>query len=229
MKGKCLIGKAWLSAMVVMLCCWWSVVPSAECFAGDSGTAAPDAIYGVINPGERVINLPQDQEKWHISIIGSRRSAVYRAVLSWFNTNPDLKTLKEQTHFHPIATNTTMFRERYAPSTPVVPCVRMQDAAGVVTYEASGAGIPRTSDDLLEAMRDGIAEWHRCRPRPEPKPVPKPKPEPKPQPIIHNGPPVLPHKPRSSFPPVWLLVLLGLGGAAVGVVAEWRKTYSKTP
>jgi len=172
-----------------------------------------DAAYGVLHAEERVIDLPADQSKWHISVVGSPRDAKYQTVKGWFDLHTSLKHLKAQTHFHSIATTSSMYRDRYAENTPEVPCVRIQSADGRVQYQVCGQDIPMSADALDQAIRSELFRRRRCCPQPQP------------QPLDHVGPPDVVPEPRSGLPPWWVLVGLGLLGAGAGVVAKWRETY----
>ena len=98
---------------------------------------------------ERVFNLPQDEMKWFISIVGSKEEQHYKTLLSWFDTNADLQEMKTQVHFHKIATNSIAFKERYAKDVGVFPTIRVQKADGYVVYEAAGSELPGTAEELL--------------------------------------------------------------------------------
>jgi hypothetical protein len=206
------------------------IAAACPCLADDQPSELKaDAAYGVLHAEERVIDLPADQGKWHISVVGNPRSAKYQTVKGWFDSHPSLKHLKAQTHFHPIATTTAMYRDRYAKSTPKVPCVRIQSADGKVMYQVCGQNIPMSADALDQAIRTELFRRRRCRPSPQPQPQPQPEPQPQPdptpQPLDHVGPPDVAPEPKSGLPPWWLLVGLAVLGAGAGVVAKWKETY----
>jgi hypothetical protein len=204
-----------------------------------------DGVNGVICE-ERVINLPQDQGGWYISVVGAIGDANYQRVLGWFNTDAKMKKLRDTVHFCPVATDTAIYRERYAMTTGLykitaLPCVRLQRSDGSVVYQACGKNIPMTSQGLYGALANGvqmsegifpILPWRRemerrcpC-PQPNPNPNPNPDPDPEPQPI---GPPDAPDVPEveSDLPPVWLIVLMLVAGVGAGVAYQWKKTYAK--
>jgi hypothetical protein len=203
------------------------VAAACPCFANDQPSDMKvDAAYGVKYAEERVINLPADQGKWHISVVGNPRNAKYQVVKGWFDSHPNLKHLKAQTHFHPIVTTSAMYRNRYAKNTPRVPCVRIQSADGTVMYQVCGQDIPMSADALDQAIRTELFRRRRCQPNPHPSPQPQPAPipDPAPQPLDHVGPPdVTP--PISSMPPWWLLIGLLMAGSGAGVAAKWKETY----
>ena len=204
------------------------VATAYPCWADDQPqqmTADPE--FGVLHAQERVVNLPADESKWHISVVGNPRNARYQTVKDWFDSHPNLKHLKAQTHFHPIVTTTAMFRDRYAQNTPKVPCIRIQSADGTVMYQVCGQDIPMSADALDQAIRTELFRRRRCCPTPQPQPQPEPTPipDPEPQPLDHVGPPDVAPVPMSGLPPWWLIVGLGVLGVGAGVAAQWKETY----
>jgi hypothetical protein len=101
---------------------------------------------------ERVFDLPQDETKWFISVVGEKGDSHYQMLLAWFDENADLNELKEQVHFHMITTGSVAYKERYADNTPALPMVRLQRADGYVAYEAASGALPDTSGGLLTEM-----------------------------------------------------------------------------
>jgi len=202
--------------------------------------ATQDVVNGVLVE-ERVVNFPQDQNKWYISVVGDVTNQRYQEVLGWFETNPNLKHLKDQVHFCSIRTNTAIFSERYASNIKGLPTVRVQDGKGVVVYEASALQIPMSPDALYAAIAADVQTAQGCRPllpwrrrmesrlcpSPGPTPDPNPNPDPPPQPINPDpGPPNI--SPAQSLLPAWWAMLLGmLAGGFVGVVQKWRETYKQ--
>jgi len=103
---------------LLTLCLLAAAVPS---FA-DTAT-----VNGVLAE-ERVIQLPNDQAKWYISVVGNANDANYLRLLVWFDNNASLKTLKSKVHFCPVTTGHLMYQERYAPNVKGLPTVRVQKA-----------------------------------------------------------------------------------------------------
>jgi hypothetical protein len=200
------------------------VATACPCWANDQADELKaDAEFGVKYAKQRVFNLPADESKWYVSVIGSPTDAKYRMLNRWFDSHPSLKHLKAQTHFHQIATTSTMYRSRYAKGTPKVPCVRIQSADGKVMYQVCGQNIPMSADALDRAIRAGVFRRRRCRPSPQPQPQPVPDPEP--QPLDHVGPPDVAPEPANNMPPFWLLGVLLTLGAGAGVANKWKETY----
>ncbi len=161
---------------------------------------------------ERVLQLPQDQNKWHLSVVGDPQDARYREVLGWFDSNKSLSEVKGQVHFHAVLTSDPIYQERYAPNTKVLPMVRMQNAQGVVLYEACGKDLPATGYGLYTAivwksdLTQGILR-HRQERRQQAEPEPQPQSEPQPQ--VQPEPQPQP-EPEVPFDPTWPLVALCL-------------------
>ena len=171
-----------------------------------------DAAFGVRYAEEQVVQLPQDQGKWYLSLFGNEGDTKYETLKSWFSTDAQLQGIRTQAHYNTYRADSTMFAERYAAST-TVPCVRLQDSSGKVVFQAVGEAIPMSPQALYNSMNDACRR--RCRPSPQPQPPVNPTPTPNPV-----KPPVTPTPPAiSDFPSagVWsLMIALGLmvGGGA---------------
>jgi len=224
--------KRLLLALCALACIFAATAP---CFA--------DATYGVLAE-ERVINLPADQGKWYVSVVGDATNAQYQTIVRWFDTNAHLKNLKNRVHFCPVTTGTAVYQERYAFNVKGLPTVRFQQPNGVVIYEAAGNNLPFTAEGLYGAMADSINKvqgrpilpWRRNHVCPGPCPGPGPQPgpidpvDPEPQPITPE-PPISPEPPidpvQSDLPPIWLMALVLIASAGIGVGVQWRDTYAK--
>ncbi len=197
-------------------------------------TAEP--LYGVIAE-ERIINLPNDQAKWYVSVVGNSSDVNYQKVIGWFNTNEKLKKLKDQVHFCPVTKGTAIYADRYAPNVSGLPTVRVQKANGETVYEAYGNNIPMSADGLNNAIAEKVMPWRRnmedkCRPKPCPSPSPKPNPplDPEPQPIIDGDVPDMDASPRRGIPAaiaILLLIAASVAGGVTGLVVEWGVLRSK--
>jgi len=225
-----------MNRIVLCLCLVLAMVAGL----GAPAVAAQGALNGVLVQ-ERVVNLPQDQGKWYISVVGDANDARYRTVLSWFDTHENLKHLKDQVHFCPVKSNTAIYKKRYAQNVKGLPTVRVQNSKGVVIYEVAGLAIPLTPDALYAAIANDvqvaqgcrpILPWRRemerrCRPCPQPNPQPEPDPGPQPLPPSPPGPPDIVKPTQSVLPPWWAMLLALVGGSAVGVVQKWHDTYAQ--
>lgn len=202
---------------------------AVPCPAGEPAMRA-DAAYGVRYAQEQVIQLPQDQGRFYLTVFGNDGEYRYEQVKSWIANDPQLNALKTQTIYNTYRVDSVMFRERYAQSTGNIPCVRLQTPQGQIVFEATGTNIPMSA----EALYNGIAEGCRRRrcpcPHPQPAPVnPQPAPvtpapvtpapivKPEPKPVVHDFP----------SPGVWIgLVVTGLAvGGGFGVGGSLRKEF----
>lgn len=201
-------------------------------------TSAFAADYGVVVK-ERIVNLPNDQAKWYLSVVGDPADPQYATVVSWFKTG-DLKKLRNQVHYREIAKGTAAYNERYAKNISGIPTVRLQDHDGVVVYEAANASLPITAGGLYGALADGVMSAQGVtfgdgcpfgRPCPKPSPAPEPAPvpdaDPEPSPISDGGAPVVePTAGLSGLLPIVASILSFLAGAVAGVAVQWKKTYA---
>ncbi len=195
---------------------------------------ATEPLYGVITE-ERIINLPNDQAKWYVSVVGNSSDVNYQKVIGWFNTNAKLKKLKDQVHFCPVTKGTAIYMDRYAKNVNGLPTVRVQRANGETVYEAYGNNIPMSAEGLNGAIAEQVLPWrkqvdNRCRPKPSPKPEPNPPLDPEPQPIIDGSVPDMDAPARRGLPAVvsvLLLVAATLAGGVTGLVVEWGVLRNK--
>ena len=202
-------------------------------------TCYADSInYGVI-VNERVINLPNDQAKWYVSVVGNIDDVKYNEILGWFDTNEKLIDFKKQIHFCPVTSDTTIYIERYADNIKVLPTIRVQQPDGTIVYESSGKNIPISPEGLYSAVAksvERILPWRnkmedRCRPQPQPTPQPIPTPDPEPQPIDDGGPPIIDTPSKSKCPArvaVGVLLVSIVLGTVAGLASTWKKTYRKS-
>lgn len=183
-----------------------------------------DAAYGVRYAQEQVVQLPQDQGKWYLSVFGNEGETRYETLKSWFSTDAQLQGIRTQAHYNTYRADSVMFAERYAQST-TIPCVRLQDSAGKVVFQVTGDAIPMSPQALYNSMNDACRR--RCRPCPQPQPVnPTPVPTPQPNPVK----PVTPTPPAvSDFPSagIWsLMIALGLMvGAGAGLAKKLKEEF----
>lgn len=199
-----------------------------------------------VNTEERVVNLPQDQDAWYISVVGD--GDPYKELLNWFVEDEDLERIKSQVKFRQVEAGTDMYNTRYADNVSGLPTVRMQKPDGTVVYEASGDEIPYTSQALYGALADsangtqGILRpwrhgakpylpWRRkmedqCKPQPAPCPNPEPV---EPEPVIVDppvGPPVFVDEGPGWGAFLGLSFLGLLIGAGIGLAQSLKKEYA---
>ena len=227
-----------MKQLLLALCVLCAVFAATTCFAGP--------VNGVLAE-ERIINLPNDQGKWYISVVGDARNADYQMILKWFGQDPALRKLKSQVRFCPVTTSSIIYKTRYSTNVKGLPTVRFQNSQGVVIYEAAGKNLPFTAQGLYGAFANSVAKaqsrpilpWRRnCRPgpcpgpcpspypRPTPEPEPDVAPDPEPQPIDDGSEPEF-EPVQSSFPPLWLMLTVLIASAGGGTFVEWRATYAE--
>lgn len=112
---------------------------------------------GVI-ANERVVNLPNDSEKWYLSIVGVDGEARYEEILAWFDGDDALKQVRSQVHFREIDSNTIIYKTRYASNVEGLPTVRLQKHNGEVIYEAAGRNLPLTAGGLYGALANSSSK-----------------------------------------------------------------------
>ena len=181
---------------------------------------------------ERIIHLPQDANKWYISVIGEPNSEQYKATLDAFETSK-LQTVKSQCHFIKVTTDSDVYKDRYTKNQgafkiKALPCVRIQAADGVVVYQACGKALPSTASGLYSEISLSVAK-ERILPRLRRHPDVEPdKPD---APVVPD--PVEPVVPDHDGPPDFdlegtdlalLAAVLGLAiGVGMGIYAKLRK------
>jgi hypothetical protein len=205
----------------------------ALCLATLSTASYADSLKAHGGPvTNRVETLPADADNWYVSVMGDPSDPEYQKVVAWFQTNPQLQTLADRTHYSVIPATGAMYRQRYASTVPALPCVRVQTADGTVLCQLSGDNIPATSPAMYQAVKSYCIRRTTPAPQPnihyhfqvEPKPTPDPVPPPKKP--FEDDEPVAEDKPAEL--PLWpWLVGAGVLSLAIGVGHEWRKSMRK--
>jgi len=203
---------------------------------------------------ERVLNLPADEGKWFVSVVGDPGDKRYVNLLAWFDSDSTLNELKASVHFHRIDNTSDAYKSRYKKSIRSLPTVRVQKPGGFVVYESSGNNIPTTARGLSYdiAVASNMAGWQILR-RPifdgrlfpifnRPILPWRQRMErnmnncdtcPTPVPIVDVDvvipepvqPEPEPEPRRSGWLIAGLCVLCGAVGAGLGVVSQWKKLY----
>lgn len=190
---------------------------------------------------ERIVNLPQDQNKWYLTVIVKINDAQSTSVKSWFE-DAELFALRKQVHYHAISTDSRMWELRYKKMYRNEDCcVRLQNRKGTVVYQATGKNLPGDSDKLFLQLVTAISEYKKRNQCPwDSDPKPKPKPDPSPSPdgggvpdtvVPEVEPIVLPFDPidlpiDSPFDiPTWLIALLGVVGGGLGARSAYVTKY----
>jgi hypothetical protein len=185
---------------------------------------------------ERVINLPQDQGMWYMSLYGDPANPQFKQLQEWLRTNQGLASLRSQVHYNEYTTRSPRFN-RYAATLPSLPCLRIQNSKGKVVSEFWGDYIPRSSSALYRGVCEDIQGktsfrfviHHRRYHCPGPSPEPAPTPPEVPVPIV-DTPPVI-EEPEPEKPGIpWLLVGLAvLIGGGIGIGSGYKREHIDQP
>ncbi|HWB13716.1 MAG TPA: hypothetical protein VG826_31110 [Pirellulales bacterium] len=143
--------------------------------------ATADYAASLAEIGDRVIDLPDDGHAWFTTVITQDDPTPReKQVVSWFDTDPQLSRLKQQTHWHVYTPKSAVYQNVASAIVSGFPAVIVQDSTGVVVYKVSGDNVPNTPWPLVRGIIDCIrAHCPHC-PRPKPKPTPAPEPAPAP-------------------------------------------------
>ena len=220
--------------LLCVLCLLAVFAVVAPCFA--------DTVNGVLAE-ERIVNLPQDQGKWYVSVVGNATDTRYNEIVGWFDTNASLKKLKNQVHFCPVTSDTATYQARYA-----CECEGSADRADAEAGWHRGlrgrrqepshdggraercAGQRRSTASkgfVRSCLGDGKWSDGALVPCPNPQPNPQPQPDPEPQPIDDNGPPNVEPDAQAELP-LGALALVCVAGVGVGMAGGYgRKLYDE--
>lgn len=183
---------------------------------------------------DRVIDLPEDGQAYYLTVFTSeQQTPKERALLSWFQSDATLASLKAQTHWNHYTPAVKMYQTRFASAVPSnqFPAVMLQgpdcsnqQQHGKVYFKCSAGQLPDSPQKLVAMIRDALK---RPCPPPGPGPTPTPPPvNPQPIPLIPDvGPSVTP----PSSPVEDQSLMLAVGAFVVclglGIANEWRKTH----
>ena len=193
---------------------------------------AADAEYAQ----ERVVELPQDQGMWYVSLFGDSTDPQYRKLQQWFQADKGLASLRGQVHYNEYTIDTARF-QRYAESLPSLPCLRIQNSQGTVISEFWSDYIPKSSALLYQGIAEdlqGKASFrfvihHRRYHCPDRQVEPLPATPSQPAPILDTPPVIDEPEPKKPGIP-WLLVGLAIVvGAGVGVANGYKKEHIDQP
>lgn len=108
--------------------------------------------------GEKIVQLPQDGGKWHLSLWFRNKTddTASRRLAGYFSSDEILRQIATQAivHEHDASRPDPVFAERYADS--AAPGVLLQNSRGQVLYKASGDNIPTTSAELADEILAAI-------------------------------------------------------------------------
>lgn len=170
---------------------------------------------------QHVVQLPADAEKWYVSVIGDADSGDLKRLAEAFDSHEQLAKLKSLTHFNVIDARAPVFAKRYASHTRQLPCVRIQDASGVVLFQLSGDKLKIDADTLNRKIHTTLC-WRRDQQQDEFDVTPTPDGVDE-QPTGDGGPPDEYLTEENVGLGLLALLLLGAGGAAGGVWTEYKK------
>ena len=177
----------------------------------------------------RVISLPQDQQKPYVTVFGDPHDEQFRQLVTWFDRHETLNDLKRKSHFATMPTDSTMFATRYASTVNQLPCIRIQSASGEVLCQLSGGNIPLSPEAMANCI-DTTLRRRNAQPSPQPNlnyhlhyNMPDDKPDSKPdQPDVFV-------KEASMFDvPTWAFFALGITAMVAGVAVQWVKEFKRS-
>lgn len=165
---------------------------------------------------ERVIELPEDGDYWHLSFIdsGNQESQALRAYMS---QAPRLTSLASQVKYHHLPA-TDQHAKRYY-SHDAKPVLTLQTSTGRTIYKGSGGNLPRNAEELADELESSILAYiadcgpDGCEPPSETTPG-------------SRIPDVRKDKPGRGLDPndVAVLVLVGVGVVALVVWLRQRQS-----
>ena len=118
---------------------------------------------------ERSLDLPEDAHTWHTILLVQpnwREIPAERRVETLFHSEPQLVSLKHQTHWHLITTADPEFA-KFRSLVDSTPCLLVERANGQVIYRGSGHDLGHRPPELTRSIRRQV-ERHcprgRCLP-----------------------------------------------------------------
>jgi hypothetical protein len=180
----------------------------------------------------QAVELPMDADRMYLTLFDDD-SEESDAVQGWLDGS--LLGLRQHTRYQRIHCGTPMYHQRYATDNQGV-ALRLQAPNGDDVCVVHRDEIPMTDAALKERIKEDCQRWRlrncpdgRCRPQTEPKQEPEqddppvaPLPRPQPTPIKPSP------TPRETSPmdiPIWLMILVPLVGAVVGVGLSYHEQY----
>ncbi|MFH1302510.1 MAG: hypothetical protein ABIK07_15725 [Planctomycetota bacterium] len=105
---------------------------------------------------ERVIDLPEDGNKWFTSLFlhdqwQSRDQD--STLVNAFETDRRLVNLSNQTIFNKYTESDPHYRETFAAAIPDLPAIAVQRPDGTIVYKASGSNIPRSGPAIADSIQ----------------------------------------------------------------------------
>jgi hypothetical protein len=120
----------------------------------------------------KVVSIPT-ASRFNVSVfVGTDRQS--QDLLSWFDTNENLKALKSQCNYQAYTRDNALYKERFASivSASEFPAVVVSDPQGGHVYAVGSAMLPRSAADLYAEIYDGFQVYSKVAAKPgEPTPV----------------------------------------------------------
>lgn len=117
--------------------------------------AKADPAYGVKYTEDRVYNLPKDQGKLFLTVVGKPGEAKFEELKDWFKTNKRLKGIAVQVHFNAYANTDAIAKDRF-PNAKSFPFIRLQNAKAQRLFEVFGQDVPMSPDALANAIERDV-------------------------------------------------------------------------
>lgn len=186
-------------------------------------------VQAAVETEQHIVKLPEDGKQYYTTVFLASNwqgDAKSRELVAWFDTNPQLASLRSQTHFNVITQADPLWKTNYATSVATVPCLALTDAKGDVVYKASQNGLPTEPKALASAVAKAVERRcpnRRCPVKPDPEPTPEPV-VPDTAPVIPDTSPLIEPPAKEEFP-LWLGVILGIVGLGAAIVPDMVKKY----
>lgn len=158
----------------------------------------------------QIMKLPEDGNAYYTTIFVDRGD---NQIVSWFQTNEQLKSLKAQTHFKVFVAGDPM-AARYRKTVTAYPAVVVQKPDGTRVYQTQGNEVPTSAWGLASDIQGNLYERCPWR-RPKPAPATPATPTDEPPDLDNQGPPgtagATGWEPNLILAIISLIVGLGLG------------------
>jgi hypothetical protein len=178
------------------------------------------------------VSPPEDAAMLHLSVVGVSGSADYQRIMTWFQRDERLSSMRASMHFHDVAAGSAIYNDRYRANIHGLPTIRLQDGNGTVLYETYGKDVPKSPIQLASALENEtsqllnrpISPWRRkmeqkCGPNgcPQPDAVPDEDLVPFEGDFVFDEP-TEPIVPEDEGIPTWICVVLAAVSAAGGFI-----------
>lgn len=162
---------------------------------------------------ERVLQLPEDADQWHTSLLLNddwQQRPLDRSLFEAFQNDPRLLRLVAQTKYHTYHRSNPYYQQVLARAVPELPAVLVQRGDGSTVFKSSGVRLAEDLSDLGRSIALTIEQKCPGPACPAPKPLlPNPNPY-HPDNLVAPVPPGIPDLGPAS-PASGLLDQFGLG------------------